>query len=133
MAGVTLSFVAEPELVARVKETARIDGVTASHAAARAAAFGVLLSPAARRSLRFVLEEGGVEATRDLAVSLSRAVAQVANSVLKRQLLDQARNASLESSSEEDVLNEATAAVRRHLDGRDETPSESFRAPRMAD
>jgi hypothetical protein len=115
MAGITVSFVADPALAARVKETARIDGVTQSQAAARAVASGILLSPAARRNLRFALEEGGAEAAGDLAVALSRAVAQAANAVIKRKLLEQARTAQVEPSSEEDILGEATLAVRRYL------------------
>jgi len=114
MAGVTVSFVAEPGLVARVKEAARIDGVTQSQAAARAAASGVLLSPAARRSLRFALEEGGAEAQRDLATALSRAVTLVANAVLKRKLLERAQATGAGPSSEEEILEEASRAVRRH-------------------
>jgi hypothetical protein len=111
MAGVTVSFVAEPELAARVKEAARIDGVSQSQAAARAAASGVLLSTAARRNLRFALEQGGAEAQRDLAAALSRAALQVANAVLKRQLLERAAG---EPPPEADILNEAEAAVRRY-------------------
>ncbi len=120
MAGVTVSFVAEPELAARVKEAARIDGVSQNQAAARAAASGVLLSAAARRNLRFALEQGGVEAQRELAAALSRAVTQVANLVLKRQLLEQARASGREPATEAEILDEASDAVRRHMERRGE-------------
>ncbi len=114
MAGVTVSFIAEPDLVARVKEAARTDGVSLSQAAARAAASGVLLSPAARRSLRFALEEGGLEAQRDLGIALSRAVTLVANAVVKRKLLERSRATGAAPSSEEEIVEEATDVVARH-------------------
>jgi hypothetical protein len=114
-AGVNLSFVAEPDLAARVKEAARIDGVSQSQAAARAAASGVLLSAAARRSLRFALEHGGPEARHDLSIALSRAVTQVANAVIKRQLLEKARASGLEPPAEQDILDEAVSAVAHHM------------------
>jgi hypothetical protein len=50
VAGVTVSFVADPPLAARVKAIARADGVTPSQAAARAAAVGTLIPPSARRT-----------------------------------------------------------------------------------
>ncbi len=115
MAGVTMSFVADPELAAKVKEAARIDGVSQSQAAARAVASGVLLSAGARRNLRFALEEGGVDAQRALATELSRAVVQVANDVLTRKLMERARLKDGEPPSEDDIQEEANAAVRRHL------------------
>ncbi len=69
MAGTTVSFIADPKLAARVKEIARSDGVTQSQAAARAAALGALLSPAARRTLRFVLDQGGEDARNAVEAS----------------------------------------------------------------
>jgi hypothetical protein len=97
MAGVTVSFVAEPEL------------------AARAAASCVLLSAAARRNLRFAWEQGGAEAPRELAAALSRTVTQVANSVLKWQLLEHARASEREPATEAEILDEASDPVRRNL------------------
>jgi hypothetical protein len=44
MKGVTVSFLADPEIAAKVKEAARIDGVSQSQGTARAVASGVLLS-----------------------------------------------------------------------------------------
>jgi hypothetical protein len=115
-AGVTLSFVAAPELADRVNEAARIDGVSRSQAAARAAASGVLLSAAARRSLLFTLGQGGPEARQELSIALSRAVTQVANAVIKRKLLEQAIASGVEPSPEQDILDEAVAAVGRRTE-----------------
>jgi hypothetical protein len=81
----------------------------------RAVASGVLLSAGARRNLRFALEEGGVDAQRALPTELSRAVVQVANDVLTRKLMERARLKDGEPPSEDDIQEEANAAVRRHL------------------
>jgi hypothetical protein len=113
-AGVNLSFVAEPELAERVKEAARIDGVSQSQALARAATSGVLLSAAARRNLRFALDQGGAAARHDLSTALSRAVTQVANAVIKAQLQAQATASGVVPPAEQDILHEAVDAVRRH-------------------
>jgi hypothetical protein len=104
MPGTTVSFIADAKLAARVKEIAKSDGVTQSQAAARASALGALLSPAARRTLRFVL---------DLGVALAKAIAQVGNSVLERQLLarSQAAGSSLDAQSEEADARRAVDAV----------------------
>jgi hypothetical protein len=127
-----MSFVADPELAAKVKEAARIDGVSQSQAAARAVASGVLLSAGARRNLRFALEEGGVDAQRALATELSRAVVQVANDVLTRKLMERARLKGGEPPSEDDIQEEANAAVRRHM-GITETPADEWEALGLAD
>ena len=113
MAGTTVSFIADPKLAARVKEIARSDGVTQSQAAARASALGALLSPAARRTLRFVLEEGGEEAQKQLAVAIAKAIAQVGNSVIERQLLARSRETGLvQDDSDEDDAKRAVDAVK---------------------
>ena len=113
MAGTTVSFIADPKLAARVKEIARSDGVTQSQAAARAAALGALLSPAARRTLRFVLDQGGEDAQRQLAVAVAKAIAQVSNAVIERQLL--ARSGAAGGNEEGDAREavDAVAAYRR--------------------
>jgi hypothetical protein len=122
-----------PDLALRVREAARIDGISQSQAAARAVSCGVLLSPAARRNLRFLLAEGGPDAERDLADALSRAVAQVANDAIKKQLLDQARKAGTEPPAEAAILDEAAAAVRRHRNRQSAAPSGSEKAPAFGD
>ena len=115
LAGRTVSFVADPKLAARVKEIARSDGVTQSQAAARASALGALLSPAARRTLRFVLEEGGEDAQGQLEVAIAKAIAQVGNSVLERQLLARSRAGSAaDGGSEQDDASRAVLAVADH-------------------
>src|SRR5260221_3184961 len=100
MAGTTVSFVADPKLAARIKEIAQSDGITQSQAAARALAFGALLPTAARRALRSVLEEGGEEAQKELAVVIAKAIGQVSNRVLERQLLERAKRLGLDSEAE---------------------------------
>ena len=116
MAGTTVSFVADPKLAARVKEIARSDGVTQSQAAARASALGALLPPAARRTLLFVLNEGGEEGQRQLGVALAKAVAQVGNAVLERQLLARSQAEGLGSEEEDAQASvEAVATHRREL------------------
>jgi hypothetical protein len=97
MAGVTVSFVADPKLAARIKEIARSDGVTPRQAVARASALGTLLAPAARRTLRFVLDEGGEDAQRQLAVLMTKTLALVGNTVVERQLLAHAQEQGLGS------------------------------------
>lgn len=109
MPGVTLSFVADPALAARVRDIARSDGVTQSQAAARASAVGALLPASARRSLRFLLQDGGDQAQRDLAALLTRAIAQAANAAIERQLLAAAPTAAPES--EEALAEQAVRAV----------------------
>jgi len=133
VAGVTVSFVAEPGLAARVREVARVDGVTQSQAAARAVAVGVLLPPAARRSLRLVMEEGGVEDQNELAAELSRAVNIVAHGVLDRQLKELARARGGEPPSEEEILEEATNAVRRYAERKARTGSRVLENPSLGD
>jgi hypothetical protein len=133
VAGVNVSFVAEPELADRVNEAARIDGVSRSQAAARAAASGVLLSAAARRSLLFTLGQGGPEARQELSIALSRAVTQVANSVIKRQLLEKALASGAGPSTEQDILDEAVAAVGRRMKRHDRTEYAGRGRPGMRD
>jgi hypothetical protein len=113
MAGSTLSFVADPRLVARVKEIARSDGVTQSQAAARASALGALLPPGARKTFRYVLEEGGEEAQKQLAAAIAKAVARVGNAMLERQLLAHAEAAGLPSGDEgeDDIARLSVEAV----------------------
>ena len=119
MAGTTVSFIADPKLAARVKEIARSDGVTQSQAAARAAALGALLSPAARRTLRFVLDQGGEDAQRQLAGAVAKAIAQVSNAVIERQLL--ARSGAAGGNEEGDAR-EAVDAVAAYRRTHTETP-----------
>lgn len=113
MAGVTVSFVADPALADRVKEIARSDGVTPSQAAARASALGSLLPASARQTFRFILTEGGEEDQRQLAVLMAKAIGQVANMVLERQLLESARGKGLSGEEEtgEVIEREAVQAV----------------------
>ena len=125
MAGSTLSFVADPTLVARIKEIAKSDGVSQSQAAARASAFGAMLSPAARKTLRFALEEGGAEATEQLTVAIAKAIAQVGNMVLERQLLSRGRQAGPDvDGSEEEDAKEAVDAVKSYRKARADVTSE---------
>ncbi len=126
MAGTTVSFIADPKLAARIKEIARSDGVTQSQAAARASALGAMLSPAARRTLRFVVEEGGEEAQRQLEVALAKAIAQVGNSVLERRLLarDRGAGAAGDGGGEEDDTRRAVAAVAEYRRAIAAIPSE---------
>jgi hypothetical protein len=114
MAGVTVSFVADPVLADRVREIARSDGVTPSQAAARASALGVLLPASARRTLRFILTEGGSEDQRQLAVLMAKAIGQVGSMVLERQLLESARDGGLsgEEETEAEIDREAVQAVK---------------------
>jgi len=114
MAGTTISLKADPRLAARVRAIARVDGITQSQAAERAAALGALLSPSARRALRFVLKEGGEEAQKQLAVAVAKAIAQVGNSVLERQLLARNREVGLlpDDHSEQDDASRATGGVK---------------------
>ena len=115
MAGTTVSFIADAALTARIREIARFDGVTQSQAAARASALGALLPPAARRTLRFVMDEGGDDARRQLAAVLAKAIAQVGNQVLERQLLARADAAGLASTeTEEELAQLAVEAVADH-------------------
>ena len=109
MAGTTVSFIADPALAARIREIARSDGVTQSQAAARASALGTLLPPAARRTLRFVMDEGGDDARRHLSAVLAKAGAQVGNQVLERQLLARADAAGLASVETEEELDQLAA------------------------
>jgi hypothetical protein len=113
MAGVTVSFVADPALADRVREIARSDGVTPSQAAARAAALGTLLPASARRTLRFILTEGREEDQRQLALLVTKAIGQVGNMVLERQLLESARGSGLsgEEETEEAIERDAVQAV----------------------
>jgi hypothetical protein len=113
MAGTAVSFIADPTLATRLKEIARSDGVTQSQAAARVAALGALLPPAARRTLRFVLAEGGEEAREQLAAAVAKAIAQVGNVVIERQLLARAPAlaAGSDRESEEELADRASRAV----------------------
>ncbi len=113
MAGITVSFVAEPPLAARVKDIARSDGVTPSQAAARAVALGALLPPAARRTLRFILAEGGDEARERLTALLSKAIAQVGNAVVEQQLLARAPRSAAEGDAGDDVAEQPAASFRQ--------------------
>lgn len=116
MAGVTVSFVADPILADRVREIARSDGVTPSQAAARAAGLGALLPATARRTLRFILTEGGGEDQRQLAVLMAKAIGQIGSIVLERQLLDSARTRGLsgQGETERETAREAVQAVKDH-------------------
>jgi hypothetical protein len=113
VAGVTVSFVADPVLAARVRQIAQSDGITASQAAARASALGALLPASARRTLRFVLAEGGEDAQRQLAVLMTKAIAQVGNLVVERRLLASAQERGLvsEGETEEDLAEQSVRAV----------------------
>jgi hypothetical protein len=124
MAGTTVSFVADLKLAERVKEIARSDGITQSQAAARASALGALLPPAARKSFRLVLEEGGDEAQRLLAVAMTKAIAQVANTVLEKQLLARAKSLGLDSRETEEAV--AARAVQAVADYRREISDETY-------
>lgn len=126
MAGTTVSFIADPKLAARVEDIARSDGVTRSQAAARASALGALLPPAARRTLRFVLAEGGDEAQKQLTIALAKAIAQVGNSVVERQLLARSREAGLiqDDGSEEEGALRAVDAVRDYRRALTDAPHE---------
>jgi len=126
MAGVTLSFVANPALVGRVKDIAGSDGITPSQAAARASALGALLAASARRTLRFVLTEGGDDAQRQLAELLTKAIAQVGNRVLERQRLARAAALGVDAgaATDEALADQAVRAVedyRRVQQGLDRT------------
>lgn len=113
MAGTTISFRADPKLAARVKEIARSDGVTQSQAAAQASAVGALLPAAARRALRFVLEEGDEEAQKQLATVIAKAIGQVSNRVLEQQLLARANGLGLDGTeeTEKELTDRAVKAV----------------------
>jgi hypothetical protein len=126
MAGVTVSFVADPDLAERVKQIARSDGVTASQAAARASALGTLLPASARRTLRFILAEGGEDAQQQLRVLMARAIAQVGNMVIERQLLARAQTLDLGDEDEADI---AAQAVRAVADYRHQQAAEHAEAP----
>ena len=134
MAGTTISFVADPNLAARIKDIAKSDGVTQSQAAARASALGTLLSPAARRTLRFVLGEGGEDGQRRLAVALAKAIAQVGHSVLEQQLLarSQAAGLPLHGDSEEEDARRAVDAVAQYRKAVADAPSEPVSDERLA-
>ena len=115
MAGTTVSFIADAALTARIREIARSDGVTQSQAAARASALGALLPPAARRTLRFVMDEGGDDARQQLAAVLAKAIAQVGNQVLEQQLLARADAAGVAATETEEELDQlAVEAVGDH-------------------
>lgn len=123
MAGETLSFVASPRLTARIRDIARSDGVTPSKAAARAAALGAMLPAAARRTLRFVLTEGDEDARKQLTDLVTKAVAQVGNATIERQLLAQAQKLGPHAGVEtEDEL--AEQSVRAVADYRREQAAE---------
>ncbi len=113
MPGTTVSFVADPTLAARVREIARSDGITQSQAAARASALGALLPPAARRTFRFIMEEGGEDAQQLLAVVMTRAIAQIGNNVLEQQLLARASRLGVDQTedTEADISHQAVDAV----------------------
>jgi hypothetical protein len=114
VAGVTVSFVADPVLADRIREIARSDGVTPSQAAARASALGALLPASARRTLRFILTEGGGEDQRQLAVLMAKAIGQVGSVVLERQLLESARAGAPGGAeeTEQEIDREAVRAVK---------------------
>jgi hypothetical protein len=91
MADVNMSFVVTPEVAERLQSAARADGVTPSRATSLAVILGAFLPAHTRRLLRFIVEEGGDEAVRDLQERVTRAISVVGNSVLERQLLERAR------------------------------------------
>jgi predicted DsbA family dithiol-disulfide isomerase len=113
MAGTTVSFVADLKLAERVREIARSDGVTQSQAAARASALGALLPTAARRALRFLMEQGGEDAQTQLATEIAKAIGRVSNRVLGEQLLLRAQQLGLDTkaATQDDLANEAVKAV----------------------
>lgn len=124
MAGVTMSFVASSDLAAQMKEIARIDGVSASQAAARAAALGAMLPASARRMFRRILNEGDAEAQRELAGLVARAVAQAGQAFVQRQLLRQAEGGgAADLMTEEALAEEAVRAVEGYI--RDHAPAPS--------
>ena len=112
MAGRIVSFVADPILEERVAEIARADGVTRSQAAARASAIGTLLSTAARRAARFVVEEGDEEAQKHLTAGIAKAIARTSNHLLERKVLAQSKAlGQVTDETEEQLSDRAVAAV----------------------
>jgi hypothetical protein len=94
---------------------------------------GVLLSAAARRNVRFALEQGGAAARQDLSLAVSRAVTQVADAVIKRQLREKALASAAAPPTEEEILDEAVGAVDRNTRRQDaiqDTEAESSPARR---
>lgn len=129
-AGVTVSFVAPPELVARLQSIASADGVSASKAASMAVMVGLLLTAPARRTFRFVQNEGGQEACLQLRDRISRAVAAVGSGVLERQLLAHgAQQAEQAELSEDKMAAEAVAVVRQHRREREGEKPEAVHLP----
>lgn len=107
MAGVNISFVVAPEVAERLQSAARADGVTASRATSLAIIPGAFLPAHARRLLRFIVEEGGEDAVRELQEGVTRAISLVGNAVLERQLRDRARQRGAPAA---DTTEEADAA-----------------------
>jgi len=126
MPGMTMSFVADPELVERLKEIARSDGVSQSQAAARAAALGALLPSAARRNVRLLLAEDGTDVQNRLAVLLSRAVAQVSNEMLQKRLVERS---PVDLGPEEAIAEEAVRAVAKYRRAHQEQPDLPSQVP----
>lgn len=117
MAGVTVSFVANPALAAQMKEIASADGISASQAVARASALGAMLPASARRAFRRILDAGDHEAHRELAVLVARAIAQTGNNMVQRQLLKRAEKETSENMNEEALVRESVVAVQDYLSG----------------
>src|SRR4051812_33787593 len=120
MAGVNMSFVVAPEVAERLQSAARADGVTPSRATSLAVILGAFLPAHARRLLRFIVEEGGDEAVRDLQDRVTRAISAVGNSVLERQMLERARERGArpgDTTEEEDAADsvELVRQARREL------------------
>src|SRR5277367_2554029 len=115
MAGINMSFVVAPEVAERLQSAARVDGVTPSRATSLAVILGAFLPAHARRLLRFIVEEGGDEAVRDLQDRVTRAISVVGNSVLERQLLERAqeRGALPADTTEEEDAAESAELVRQ--------------------
>ena len=113
MAGVSLSFVASPRVAERIREIAGSDGITASQAVARSLALGVGLPSSARRTLRFVLSEGGEEARSQLISEVTKAIARVGNSVVEARLRTHAKahGSGVLGETEEELAAQAVQAV----------------------
>lgn len=113
MAGVSMSFVADPSLAAQMKEIARIDGISTSQAAARASAFGALVPAAARRTLRRVMEEGDDAVRQELVAQISQAIGRAGQLTVERRLLNTAigLHGDRPESTEEELAAEAVRLV----------------------
>lgn len=71
---------------------------------------GALLSPAALKTLRFILAQGGEKGKRQLGVAVAEAIPQVGDAVVERQLLMRSRTIGLPSNDENEE-EDASGAV----------------------